>query len=236
MIGRWAGVDPLAEKYSFQNPYAYATDNPILFRDIMGLGVDTIRMFDKNGTQLASFNNDSPNIDFTLDCEVSCDFEEINIDVPGDIDIVGLGASADIAGIIGLGGGTEFIAFLDGKNAGDVIAYDFDSKNLGLYAGAGLYGILGDFQGNKGDALLNSDDYLGKFFSYSIDIADIGISYFWGNADNGFQLWSGYLGGKTTWQGITFTSGDFSGGLLPSSVKVGVKFSEANYRYSIPKR
>jgi len=40
MIGRFAGVDPLATDYSSQSPYAYATNNPILYRDIMGLGVD----------------------------------------------------------------------------------------------------------------------------------------------------------------------------------------------------
>ena len=41
-MGRFTSVDPLAEKYSFQSPYAYATNNPVLFRDILGLGVETI--------------------------------------------------------------------------------------------------------------------------------------------------------------------------------------------------
>ncbi len=40
-IGRFTGVDPIAEKYSFQSIYAYATNNPVLLRDILGLGVET---------------------------------------------------------------------------------------------------------------------------------------------------------------------------------------------------
>ena len=37
-IGRFTTVDPLAEKYSFQNPQAYAANNPIRYIDFMGLG------------------------------------------------------------------------------------------------------------------------------------------------------------------------------------------------------
>ncbi len=41
-IGKFMTVDPLAEDYDFQSPYAYAANNPILYEDIMGLGVETI--------------------------------------------------------------------------------------------------------------------------------------------------------------------------------------------------
>ncbi|WP_461639617.1 DUF6443 domain-containing protein [Labilibaculum euxinus] len=37
-LGRFHTVDPLAEKYSFQSPFAYAANNPILYVDYKGLG------------------------------------------------------------------------------------------------------------------------------------------------------------------------------------------------------
>ncbi|HFA50551.1 MAG TPA: RHS repeat-associated core domain-containing protein [Bacteroidetes bacterium] len=37
-VGRFTGVDPLAPKYSFQSPYAYAVNNPLRFIDFKGLG------------------------------------------------------------------------------------------------------------------------------------------------------------------------------------------------------
>ncbi|GAA3594118.1 hypothetical protein GCM10022396_09130 [Flavivirga amylovorans] len=41
-LGRFVTVDPLAEDYSFQSPYAYAVNNPIFFIDKLGMGPDWI--------------------------------------------------------------------------------------------------------------------------------------------------------------------------------------------------
>jgi len=38
---RFWQIDPLAEKYSFQSVYVYASNNPVFFVDIMGMGVET---------------------------------------------------------------------------------------------------------------------------------------------------------------------------------------------------
>ena len=37
-IARFVTIDPLAEDYSYQNPYAYAVNNPIFFIDKLGMG------------------------------------------------------------------------------------------------------------------------------------------------------------------------------------------------------
>ena len=37
-IGRFNSIDLLAERYSFQNPYTYAANNPVRYIDLMGMG------------------------------------------------------------------------------------------------------------------------------------------------------------------------------------------------------
>ena len=37
-IARFTTIDPLAEDYSFQTPYAYAANNPIRYIDFMRMG------------------------------------------------------------------------------------------------------------------------------------------------------------------------------------------------------
>ena len=40
VISYFLSIDPLAEKYFFQSPYVYAENNPVVFRDIKGMGTD----------------------------------------------------------------------------------------------------------------------------------------------------------------------------------------------------
>lgn len=46
-IGRFTTVDPLTEDYTFQSPYTYAENNPILYIDYMGLGATNEYVRDK---------------------------------------------------------------------------------------------------------------------------------------------------------------------------------------------
>ncbi len=39
-IGKFINIDPLAEKYNFQSPYAFANNNPVRLVDVNGLGVN----------------------------------------------------------------------------------------------------------------------------------------------------------------------------------------------------
>jgi JAB-like toxin 1 len=45
-LGRFMNVDPLAENYLYQSPYAFAANNPVFFIDINGLGVDDTFIID----------------------------------------------------------------------------------------------------------------------------------------------------------------------------------------------
>ena len=48
-LGRFMNVDPKAEQYNFQSPYAFANNNPVLFVDINGEGVDWKPQVDEQG-------------------------------------------------------------------------------------------------------------------------------------------------------------------------------------------
>ncbi len=46
-VSRFWTIDPLAEKYNTQSSYVYADNNPVLFRDINGMGVENDYKLDK---------------------------------------------------------------------------------------------------------------------------------------------------------------------------------------------
>ena len=49
-LGRFMNVDPRAEEYNFQSPYAFANNNPVLFVDINGEGVDWLPKVNEDGS------------------------------------------------------------------------------------------------------------------------------------------------------------------------------------------
>lgn len=60
-LGKFMNIDPKAEQYSFQSTYAFANNNPILFVDINGEGVDG-DYFDANGNYMGSDKIDDKKI------------------------------------------------------------------------------------------------------------------------------------------------------------------------------
>ncbi|MDB4325257.1 RHS repeat-associated core domain-containing protein [Flavobacteriaceae bacterium] len=53
-LGRWSNIDPLAEKFSHQSPYAYANNNPIIFVDPDGRAAIPFDEFDQKGNKISS--------------------------------------------------------------------------------------------------------------------------------------------------------------------------------------
>jgi RHS repeat-associated protein len=60
VIGRFTGIDPMAESFSFQTPYAYAANNPISKIDVLGLAAaSTQELIDKVWSQgEGTYDND----------------------------------------------------------------------------------------------------------------------------------------------------------------------------------
>jgi hypothetical protein len=73
-IARFTTVDPLAEKYSFQNPYAYAANNPIKFIDYMGLGATNEYVRDTDtGEYRKVGNKGGDNVDYIYEGKITKD-------------------------------------------------------------------------------------------------------------------------------------------------------------------
>ena len=73
-VSYFLSVDPLAEKYYFQSPYVYAENNPVVFRDIKGMGVDDIIIRGSNNSSF-TIKTDLINTEINLnDYGISKDF------------------------------------------------------------------------------------------------------------------------------------------------------------------
>lgn len=63
-LGRWHGVDELAEKFIDTSPYAYVLNNPVIFKDLDGRDVV---IFSKDGKKLATFSKSGMTLEKGVD-------------------------------------------------------------------------------------------------------------------------------------------------------------------------
>ena len=194
-ISVWQSVDPLAEKYPSWSPYNFCYNNPLRFIDPDGRESDDIIFTDKKGNQLATYHDgkkEITNVVLPIDDYGSSPNVNLNkaTDKLPDVDIIGIGISAEATNIVGAGMGQEFLYFLDGQDKGQTFAYTFGSVTAGLGAeGVSVSAIAGNFLNN--DKILSANDYLGPFNFYSGNTPVAGVSYFWGSKTNEFEFYPG---------------------------------------------
>lgn len=101
-LGRFHTIDPLAETYNFQSPFAYAANNPVLFTDYLGLGPEEEgkeeekKKKEKQETddqsrpplQVEQTNNDATHVDFVGDLQIASEGDDTNPAPPTCADIL----------------------------------------------------------------------------------------------------------------------------------------------------
>ncbi len=110
-IARFGTIDLLASDYSFQSPYVYASNNPVLYVDVLGMGkgfwenawqaakdwgnaiADDFILLGKNMNEILQNNKSSETADFSTDPSVEFDGGEFFVieDKSADIHTEGTG-------------------------------------------------------------------------------------------------------------------------------------------------
>lgn len=141
VIGRWAGVDPLAENHHEFTPYNYVLGNPITYGDFMGL--DTIRRDDNRTTPKAGddIQGDDGSLNSTpIDAAVvTASAGPLAISITGP----------DIGPVSGFWNRAGVYTFGRSQNG---FSYDVNGRSLGRTP---LMGLPPDFGIGKPTALIN---------------------------------------------------------------------------------
>jgi RHS repeat-associated protein len=74
-IGRWTGIDPLADTYSSWTPYSYAAANPMLITDPNGMGLESVHIDDQGGI-LANYNDGDNSVYLHKDEKTAADVDK----------------------------------------------------------------------------------------------------------------------------------------------------------------
>jgi RHS repeat-associated protein len=186
-LGRFMNIDPRAEEYNFQSPYAFANNNPILFIDINGEGVADIiiraRSEKSNGDYVAiavikteivaTIDLDldvasAPLIDGVTGAEKPIEINGNQIDPKADAIGISVTGSASIG--YGEGKAKSVVAFVNGTDKGKVFEYNVDLKNAGLEASGTLAFDQYFAQGN-----------VAKFNKNTLEGSEVGIDLSGGN-------------------------------------------------------
>ena len=218
VIGRFHGVDKIAEDMYGINPYHYSFNNPIKLNDPTGLKPRDIILKDKNGKKIAHIADGKKEVKtYTVNVETNFMFTPQYIDLAkinasyGFPDAIGIGFGASAAYGFGANSSFELVMLLKGNHAGGIYLYSAAGGDIGYETlGAGTYGFIAQALGlDKKD--ITPDSWNGWFNSFSAGIAGKtwSGSIFWGNSKNVVSPLpvDNLLSGDITWFGeqVSFT-------------------------------